>query len=111
MKPPTKSSSDDKRYAQEAPITKKTKEWLETQPDIHFYKASDRYHKGVSDFILCVRGIFVGVELKAEGNVASPHQILFIKQTERAGGIGGVCYTLAEVKALVEEARERAGHQ
>jgi hypothetical protein len=70
-----------------------------------FYKASDRYHKGISDFIVCVRGKFVGIELKKDDGVTSPHQLLFIKQIEKAGGIGGVCYTLAEVKALVEKAR------
>lgn len=89
--------SDQKRYAQEATLTKKTKDWLETQQDIHFYKASDRYHKGVSDFILCVKGIFVGVELKADDGKPSPHQLLFIKQLVRTGGLGGVCYTLGEV--------------
>jgi hypothetical protein len=99
------SSSDLKRYSQESTLTNKVKEWLEVQRDIHFYKASDRYHKGISDFILCVRGTFVGVELKKDDGKPSPHQLLFIKQTEQAGGIGGVCYTLADVKALVEKAR------
>lgn len=108
MNRPSQLSSDQKKYKQEAPLTAKVKDWLETQPDIHFYKASDRYHKGVSDLILCVRGIFVGAELKAIDNTASPHQILFIKQIRKAGGIGGVCYTLGEVKALVEEARNLA---
>lgn len=100
-------SSDQKRYAQEATLTKKVKEWLEIQSDIHFYKASDRYHKGVSDFILCVGGVFVGVELKADEGTASPHQNLFIKQVRNAGGVAGVCFTLGEVKELVQVARKR----
>jgi hypothetical protein len=85
------------------------KDYLEVQPDVHFYKASDRYHKGVSDFILCVAGIFVGVELKADDGSPSPHQNLFIKQTRDAGGIASVCYTLHEVKVLVSLARRKAG--
>lgn len=100
-----KLASDDVRYKQEATITKKVKAYLETQPDIVFYKASDRYHKGISDIIACVRGRFVAIELKKEGGVTSPHQALFIKQVERSGGIGGVCETVAEVKALVDKAR------
>lgn len=100
--------SDQKRYKQEATLTRKVKNWLEVQPDIAFYKASDRYNKGVSDLILCVSGIFVGVELKAENNTASPHQKLFISMVIQAGGVGGVCYTLGEVKTLVEEARRKA---
>ncbi len=98
-------SSDQRRYAQEATLTKKVKEWLEVQRDIHFYKASDRYHKGVSDFILCVRGVFVGAELKADDGKPSPHQNLLIKQVTDAVGIAGVCYTLSDVKELVEQAR------
>lgn len=101
------SQSDLARYPQEATITKKVKEWLEIQPDIHFYKASDRYHKGVSDLILCVGGIFVGVELKADKGRASAHQTLFIRNVRDAGGVAGVCYNLAEVKTLVEKARAR----
>lgn len=104
-KPPL--SSDQKRYAQEATITKKVKDWLDVQPDITYYKASDRYHKGISDFILCVNGIFVAIELKADDGKPSPHQNLFIAQVQRSHGVAGVAYTMAEVKALVEEARRR----
>jgi hypothetical protein len=103
------SLSDQKRYAQEATLTAKVKEWLEIQPDTHFYKASDRYHKGVSDIIACVNGQFVGIELKADDGKPSPHQLLFIKQVRLAGGIAGVCYTLKDVKDLVEIARTLAG--
>lgn len=102
----TKSpSSLNQRYAQEATLTTKVRQWLEVQPDLHFYKASDRYHKGISDVIVCVRGKFVGLELKKDGGVTSPHQHLFIKQIINAGGIAGVCYTLGEVIALVDKAR------
>lgn len=105
MNQQAQSSSDLKRYAQEATLTRKTKEWLEVQPDISFYKASDRYHKGVSDFIACVNGQFVGIELKADDGKPSPHQLLFIKQVRLAGGIAGVCYCMQDVKNLVEAAR------
>lgn len=94
-------------YAQEATLTKKVKAWLNTQDDIAYYKASDRYQKGISDFIICVDGIFVAAELKAAGGTASPHQKLFIKEIQRAGGIGGICYTLHDVKELVRAARLR----
>lgn len=99
--------SDNNRYAQEATLTDKVKKWLSDQKDIFYWKASDRYQKGVSDIIACVGGIFVGIELKAEDGSPSAHQKLFIRQVENAGGIGGICYTLGEVKALIEEARER----
>lgn len=101
------SLSDQKRFKLEADITRKFKEWLELQPDVSFYKASDRFHKGVSDFILCVRGWFVGVELKRDDGKPSSHQEQFIEQVRRSGGIAGVAWTLGEAKALVEEARKR----
>lgn len=88
-------------------MTKKVKEWLEVQPDICFYKASDRFHKGISDVIMCVGGIFVAAELKADDGKPTPHQLGFIRQVQRANGIAGVCYTLGDVKALVQKARER----
>jgi len=94
-------------YAQEATLTKKVKEWLDTQKDVFYYKASDRYQKGVSDFIICVDGIFVAAELKAADGIALPHQKLFIEEIQRAGGIGGICYTLHDVKELVRAARLR----
>lgn len=102
-------SSDQKTYRLEADLTKKVKEWLEVQTDICFYKASDRYHKGVSDLILCVRGIFVAIELKAENYSATAHQRLFIGSLIHAGGEGAICSTLGEVKDIVDKARRRAG--
>ena len=94
-------------YPLEETLTKKVKEWLDLQLDISYYKASDRYQKGVSDIIMCVGGIFVAAELKAEDGEATPHQNLFIRDIIRVGGIGKVCYTLMEVKELVKAARER----
>ena len=98
---------DSKRFPLEADLTKIVKEWLDVQPDIAFYKASDRYQKGISDIIACVGGIFVAIELKADDGEATPHQNLFIKYIIKTGGIGGVAYTLKEVKELVIKARER----
>ncbi|MMZ45728.1 VRR-NUC domain protein [compost metagenome] len=107
MKNKTPLSSDQKRHQLEATLTSAFKSWLELQPDIAFYKASDRYNKGISDFIICVRGMFVGVELKRDEGTPSAQQNLFIKQILDSGGIAGVAWTLAEAKALVEEARQR----
>ena len=100
MKIVTQSSS-----SLEAALTRKVKEWLKKQPDVAFFKASDRYQKGISDFIVCVRGIMVCLELKAEKGKPSQHQLMFLEEFEKAGAICGVCYTLEEVKELVEKAR------
>lgn len=81
--------------------------WLNAQPDISWYPAQDRYQKGVSDCIIDCRGYFIAAELKADDGTATPHQNLFIEAHKRVRGIGGVCYTLQDVKKLVQEARDR----
>lgn len=100
-------SRTGKTYKTENKLTEVVKAYLLGQSDIYFYKASDRYKKGVSDFIACVKGIFVGIELKADYNEASAHQELFIEGVKRVGGVAGTCYTLQEVIDLVEQARKK----
>ena len=94
------------RYHLEADLTKKVKDWLDLQLDVTWYKASDRFQNGVSDCIICCCGFFVAAELKADDGSATPQQLEFITNVKRAGGIGGICYTLREVKGLVQRARE-----
>lgn len=93
------------RYATEAPLTTKVKKFLQSQEDVFFWKASERFVNGVSDIIVCCNGIFVAVELKADKGKPSPHQLLFIKNVRKAGGVGGVCYCVHDVHLLLEEAR------
>lgn len=100
------SSCDQKRYKTEGELTKKVKQWLSKQPDVFYYKSSDRYKSGIPDILACANGIFIAIELKKDGGTATPHQELFIKEVIRAGGLGSVCYTVADVSALVDEARE-----
>jgi hypothetical protein len=108
MKKPEQLPLDQRRYALEATLTAKVKDWLDIQKDLYYWKASDRYTKGVSDIVVCVQGMFVGIELKKDGGVSSPHQKLFARQITSAGGIAGVAYTLGEVKDLVAKARSNA---
>jgi hypothetical protein len=101
----TRLPSDLKRHRLEASLTEDTRNWLSLQLDVAFYKASDRYTIGVSDFIICVRGIMVCAELKADMGTPSPQQLSFIRAFEQAGAVCGVCYTLGDVKDLVDKAR------
>ena len=98
---------NDKSFALEADLTRHVKAYLQDQSDIFFWKASDRFNKGVSDIIACVSGVFVAIELKATKGKPSPHQELFIKQVIKRGGIGGTCYTIAQVQELVSAARRK----
>lgn len=96
-------------YKEEATLLKKVTEWLEPQrrDGVKLLRISDRYAKGYSDLFINVRGQFVVAELKDDTGKASPHQLQFIKDMVECGAIGGVCRTVAEVAALVEEAKRR----
>lgn len=95
----------NKSYALESTLTKHVSKYLNSQADVFAQKISDRTNKGISDFICCASGIMVAIELKAREKKPTAHQLLFIKQVQNVGGIGGVCYTLRDVENLLEEAR------
>ena len=43
---------------------------------------------GVPDLLVCYKGHFIGIEVKAEKGKASPLQLREINQIEKAGGYG-----------------------
>lgn len=63
---------------------------------------------GVPDFILCVCGAFVAIELKAPGGKTTPLQAHTIEQIQKAGGRAVVCDSLDAVKSVVETSIGRA---
>lgn len=96
-------------YKDEAKLLEKVVEWLEPQrrDGIMTMKIRDRYAKGYSDVFINVRGQWVIAELKDDEGTATPHQEEFIENMVACGAIGAVCRTVAEVAALVEEAKRR----
>lgn len=102
----------DQQYTEESKLLKVVKEYLDAQSDTLVMRICDRYACGYSDIFLCTRGQFVAIELKDNTGKPTAHQILFLEQVRRAGGIGAVCRTLGEVIQLVEKARYIAdGHK
>lgn len=98
-------------YKDEATLLKHTMQWLEAQRrnNIYALRINDRYAKGYSDIFVCVKGIFVVIELKDDTGTASPHQKLFLKEIIKAGGIGGICRTIDEVTELIGQAVLKSG--
>lgn len=47
---------------------------------------------GVPDLLVCCRGRFIGLELKADGGVASPLQLKNLIDVYNSGGIAGLLY-------------------
>lgn len=103
-------SPSDHMFKEEADLLDAVTKWLEPQKrdGIKLIRICDRYNKGYSDLFICVRGVFVVAELKDDEGTATPHQELFIKEIQDAGGIGAVCRTVKEVADLVDEAKRRA---
>jgi hypothetical protein len=62
---------------------------------------------GIPDFLLCVRGAFGGLELKAPSGKGklSELQKLELKKIQQAGGNTYVCNSLETVKAAVDDMR------
>lgn len=89
----------------EAKLTADVQKYLKMQKDTWFYKASDRYTSGIPDIIACVNGQFVAIELKGDGYHPTAVQTMKIGKIVNSSGIAGVCYSLEDVKNLVEQAR------
>lgn len=62
---------------------------LRTLPLSFWYKANDRTTAGIPDIVGCVRGIYVGVELKLHSKT-SKIQDWTIDRINRAGGVSFV---------------------
>lgn len=71
----------------------KVKEFLE-ENNIYFVKffANGFTKSGVSDILACIKGRFVGIEVKAENGKPSPLQIYNKEQIEKSGGIAYILY-------------------
>lgn len=102
-------SPSTRTYTEEAELLKDVTDWLTPQrrDGIKLLRICDRYAKGYSDLFINVRGQFVVAELKDDVGEPSVHQEQFIEEMVSCGAIGGVCRTVAEVAALVEEAKRR----
>lgn len=65
---------------------------LKTLPNTWFVKTQETSKRGIPDYILCVNGHFVGLELKSELGKASPLQKWTLLQIAKAGGRAFISY-------------------
>jgi hypothetical protein len=66
---------------------------LKELPNLWFFKASERSLAGIPDLILCLNGMFVGLELKRdEKSKASRLQSHTLELINKSGGIGLVVH-------------------
>jgi hypothetical protein len=87
----------------EAKLQGKVIRYLKAFPpeDVWFFKAADKHTAGVPDLVLCVRGRFVGIELKVDGNTTSDLQELTLEKIDKAGGQVYVAYSIKDVKQIM----------
>lgn len=58
---------------------------------------------GISDFLICYRGLFVAMEVKQSGGRVAPIQSRFLQSVRDAGGIGVVVQSATEAEAVFDE--------
>jgi len=63
---------------------------------------------GVADILCCVRGQFIAVEFKRQGEKQTMTQILYEQQVEKAGGIYVVVHSIDEAQTLVRRLKLEA---
>lgn len=77
---------------------------LQRKKRIFGFRITDMSHSGYSDIFIIVNGIFVAAELKDNTGKPSAHQLEFIDNIRKAGGVGGVCKSIHDVNLLIAEA-------
>ena len=78
--------------------------------DVFFWKEHGEPYgtSGVPDVICCYKGRFLGLEAKLPGGKLTQLQSRAIEKINRAGGIARRVESVADVKAVIEQAdRER----
>lgn len=60
---------------------------LRSVPDTWFYKTQEVGRKGIPDIIACIKGKFVAIELKREGNKPTPLQDLTLTRIRATKGL------------------------
>ena len=89
-------------------LTRKIIAELKATPVAWYYKThgGGMTRAGVPDIIACYRGVFVGIEIKAEGNYPTKLQLHELEQIRSAGGVAGVVYSVEDVRELLKESVE-----
>lgn len=58
---------------------------------------------GVSDLLVCYRGLFLVIETKVPGETVTPKQEAFIASVHQSGGWGGQACSVEEALAYLDE--------
>jgi Holliday junction resolvase len=91
----------------EAKVKKKVKATLDAMGVYHFPPFSGGYgHAGVPDIVGCYKGIFLGIECKANGNKTTAIQKFNLERIKSCGGV-----SLIVDEGNVDQLREIINHE
>ena len=88
----------------EATIKTAIREHLKKIGAYHFAPVQMGLGVATVDVLACVKGRFVGIEVKVPGKVPTPRQMIALSEIERAGGVAFWCTSLADCKEKLHEA-------
>lgn len=89
----------------EARVATQIREWLTAHGAFVFkVHGGPTMMRGLPDLIVCVRGRYVGVEVKMPGNKPAAAQLSVHRKIERAGGEVIVAYGIDDVRHLAPPA-------
>jgi pantoate kinase len=90
----------------EVKVKKKVKEALQEIGAYYAMPVGTGFgNAGVPDFLVCVRGMFIGIECKANGNKPTALQLHHMMQIRKAGGLAYVVdeNNVTEVTQILKE--------
>jgi len=79
------------------------KAYLSSIPNLFFWKTHGGIYgtAGIPDIIICYRGRFIGLEVKANNRMPTALQNNTIGKIRNAGGIAHVVYSIREVQEII----------
>lgn len=87
-------------WEQEADLLAKTTDMLRMLKAVTVREAWAT-KSGISDLLVCYKGMFIAIELKDDVGEPTQQQLNFITKVMDAGGRGAVCRTLSKVFKLL----------
>jgi len=81
------------------------KAYLNGIPQLFYWKEHGGIYgtAGIPDIIICFKGRFIALEVKAKGRKTTVLQQITINRINKAGGTAVVVYSLEEVKELLKK--------
>ena len=86
----------------EATIKKKIRAWLLSQGAYVFSPVQMGMGAHTLDILVCLKGKFIGIEVKVPGKRPTPRQMMCMAEIERASGLAFWCTSLDEVQRVLE---------